>query len=380
MINYQWNAATIFRLRTGIAAGVVLSMVVGLAPAQAPKPTFEAVAIRSADLPTPDTMRSGQFRVGTTINQGSADFEFMTLADLLPYAYRVKSFQVIGPQSLRESRWRIRAKLPEGASKDQIPEMVQAMLVDRFKLAVHHEKRELPVYELVVLKGGPKLKPAETSDVVTADDAVPGPPGLFPFGGPGSGPPGGGPAGGRGAGAGGNNGPPTGDGRGGRGMMIGSATGSVQISPDENCGMHLEFKSLTMSGLADTLSPFLDKPVIDGTGIKGSYQASLKLPMDLMFAMMQNTIRNANLPPPPGGAGPGDGPGGRGGGPGGRGGPGGGPGGFGCDAGGTVGSDSDASSAALFKAVQQLGLKLQARKAPIDVIVVDRFEKTPSEN
>lgn len=159
-------------------------------------------------------------------------------------------------------------------------------------------------------------------------------------------------------------------------MTIGNA-GSVQISPDENCGMHLEFKSLTMSGLADTLSPFLDRPVIDGTGIKGSYQASLKLPMELMFAMMQNTIRNANLPPPPGGSGPGDGPGGRGGGPGGRGG---GPGGFGCDAGGNVGSDSDASSAALFKAVQQLGLKLQARKAPIDVIVVDRFEKTPSAN
>lgn len=302
MMNYQWKATTVFRLRTGIAAGVVLYAAVGLAPAQAPKPTFEAVAIRSADLPTPDTMRSGQFRVGTTINQGSADFEFMTLADLLPYAYRVKSFQVIGPQSLHESRWRIRAKLPEGASKNQIPEMVPAMLVDRFKLVVHHEKRELPVYELVGLKGGPELKPAETSDAVTADDAVPGPPGLFPFGGPGGGPPGGGPAGGRGAGAGGNNGPPTGDGRGGRGMIIGNATGSVQISPDENCGMHLEFKSLTMAGLADTLSPFLDKPVIDGTGIKGSYQASLKLPMELMFSMMQNTIRNANLPPPPGGA------------------------------------------------------------------------------
>jgi uncharacterized protein (TIGR03435 family) len=131
------------------------------------------------------------------------------------------------------------------------------------------------------------------------------------------------------------------------------------MSPDENCGMRLEFKSLTMSGLADTVAPFLDRPVIDGTGIKGSYQASLKLPMELMFAMMQNTMRNANLPPPPG-----DGPGGRGPG-GGLGGPGGGPGGFGgCDPGAGLGANSDTSSAALFKAVQQLGLKLQARKAP----------------
>ena len=162
-------------------------------------------------------------------------------------------------------------------------------------------------------------------------------------------------------------------------MMVSNGTGGVRMSPDENCGMRLEFKSLTMSGLADTLTPFLDRPVIDGTGIKGSYQASLKLPMDVMFAMMQNTIRNANLPPPPG-----DGPGGRGpgGGFGGPGrGPGGGPGGFGgCDPVADLGANGDTSSAALFKAVQQLGLKLQARNAPLDAVIVDHFEKTPSEN
>ena len=67
-------------------------------------------------------------------------------------------------------------------------------------------------------------------------------------------------------------------------MVSNAAGGAVRMLPDENCGMRLEFKSLTMSGLADTLTPFLDRPVIDGTGIKGSYQASLKLPMDLMFA------------------------------------------------------------------------------------------------
>ena len=338
------------------------AMLVGIAFAQAPKAaaTFDVVSIRSADLPTPETMRSGQFRAGTTINEGSADFEFVTLADLLPYAYRVKSFQVIARQSLREARWNIRARLPQGGSRNQVPEMVQAMLVDRFKLAIHREQRDLPVYELVVLKDGPKLKPSESAD--PADDiAAPGPLGLFPFGGP----PGAGPPDGRGPG----NGPPAGAGRGGPGMMVSNAAGGgVRMSPDENCGMRLEFKSLTMSGLADTLSPFLDRPVIDGTGIKGSYQASLKLPMDLMFAMMQNTIRNANLPPLPDG-----GPGGRG--------PGGGPGGFGgCDPGGTLGASSETSSAALFRAVQQLGLKLQSRKAPLDAVIVDHFEKRPSEN
>ena len=317
-MNYQLNgdnrSGAVLRLRASVAAWAIPSaaMFVGIALAQAPTaaPTFDVVAIRSADLPTPETMRSGQFRAGTTINQGSADFEFVTLADLLPYAYRVKSFQVIGPQALRESRWNIRVKLPEGGSRDQIPEMVQAMLVDRFKLAIHREKRELPVYELVVLKGGLKLKPSEASDTTDDTIATQGPQGLFPFGGP----PGGGLPDGRGPG----NGPPADDGRGGRGTMVSNAAGgAVRMSPDENCGMRLEFKSLTMSGLADTLTPFLDRPVIDGTGIKGSYQASLKLPMDLMFAMMQNTIRNVNLPPPPeigpGGRGPGGGLGGPGG-------------------------------------------------------------------
>lgn len=368
-------------VKTSFAVGAIWSTAIwiGIALAQAPAaaPAFEVISIRSADLPTPETMRSGQFRAGATISQGNADFQFVTLADLLPYAYRVKSFQVIGPQSLRESRWNIRAKLPEGASQDRVPEMVQAMLLDRFKLAIHHENRDLPVYELIVVKGGPKLQPSEASDTTSAETtpATPGPPGFFP---PFGGPPGGGPGRGRGP----DDGPPNGDGRGGRGMVVSNAAGgTVRLSPDESCGMRLEFTKLTMSGLADTLTPFLDRPVIDGTGLKGSYQASLKLPMEVMFAMMQNQIRNANLPPPPGGGpgGPG-GFGGPGGGPGGPGGPGGGPGGpGGCDA-GPPSANADTSNAALFQAVQQLGLKLQARKAPFDAIIVDHFEKAPSEN
>jgi uncharacterized protein (TIGR03435 family) len=42
--------------------------------------------------------------------------------------------------------------------------MLQAMLAERFKVAVHHESKEMPVFDLVVAKGGPKFKPAETAD------------------------------------------------------------------------------------------------------------------------------------------------------------------------------------------------------------------------
>lgn len=361
------------RTRASFAAGAIFSVAVVMgallvrsASAQPPSaaPAFEVASIRSADFPTPGTMRSGQFRAGTTISNGSADFEFVTLADLLPYAFRVKSFQVFGPASLRESRWNIRAKLPEGASQDEIPEMVQAMLVDRFKLATRHEKRELPVYELVVVKGGLKLEPSDAAEAKSAGAtaATPGPLGFFP---PFGGPPGGGPPG-RAPGQG--DGPPNGDGRGGRGpgqgmVLSSTASGTVRMLPDqENCGMRLEFTQLTMAGLADTLTPFLDRPVVDGTSLTGIYKASLKLPMEVMFSMIQNQIRNADLPPPPGG-----GPGGPGGGLG------------GCEA-PQPDAGSDSSNAAIFQALQRLGLKLEARKAPFDAIIVDHFEKTPSEN
>ena len=139
----------------------------------------------------------------------------------------------------------------------------------------------------------------------------------------------------------------------------------------------MEFSKLTMQTLADTLTTFLDRPVVDGTELKGNYKIALDLPMEVMLAMMQNMVRSAGLPPPGQFGGPG-GPGG--GGPGGRGGFGGGL--SGCpDPGAALGAGaSDTSNAPIFQAVQRLGLKLQARKAPFDTIVVDHLEKTPTEN
>ena len=56
--------------------------------------------------------------------------------------------------------YEIHAKLPEGSNKDQIPEMLQSLLAERFKLAFHKEARELPVYALIVGKNGLKMKEA----------------------------------------------------------------------------------------------------------------------------------------------------------------------------------------------------------------------------
>jgi len=325
----------------------------------APRLTFDVAAIRSATFPTPQTVQSGQFRTGTKISGNNLDFEFVTLADLIPYAYRVKPFQVVGPDWMRQLRWNILARLPDGAPRDQAPDMMQSLLTDRFKLAFHREKRQQPVYELVVMKGGPKLTPSEntTGDDSGNVDIGLGPGGFLPPGPIPGGPP-----------------SPDGAGRGNRGGVV---AGGARISPSGNCGMRIEFDKLTMQGLADTLTPFLDRPVVDATATQAAFKVAMDLPMDAMFAMLQNTMRNSGFAPPGQGFGPGL-PGGRGDGPGG--GPRGGP-QAGCfDPSALTTGGTDTSNTAIFQAVQKLGLRLQPVKAPFDTIVVDTLEKTPTEN
>jgi uncharacterized protein DUF3738 len=236
-----------------IAASTSVVLIAAAAIAATP-PAFEVASIRSASLPTPETVRSGQFRTGSKIAGNRVDFAFVSLADLLPYAFRVKSFQVIAPPWTRESRWNILATMPEGASEAQVPEMIRALLEERYKLKVHREKREQPVYELTVVKGGPKMEPSAADSSSSADSTSDAPPlpgilGGLPGPGFGRGPGGPGPNNdgrdGDGRGSDGR----SGDGRGGRGgPFIAGNLGGARVSP-ANCGMQLEFDQLTMQSL-----------------------------------------------------------------------------------------------------------------------------------
>jgi hypothetical protein len=79
--------------------------------------------------------------------------------------------------------------------------------------------------------------------------------------------------------------------------------------------MRLEFDKLSMQTLADTLTPFLDRPVMDETALKGNFKVGLDLPMEAMLGMMQNMARTSGMAGGFGGGGrggPGGGPGGRG--------------------------------------------------------------------
>lgn len=87
--------------------------------------------------------------------------ENFSLKDLITYAYDVKDYQLLGePHWADIDRYDINAKAEGDAAltRDLARPMMQAMLADRFQLKVHHGTKEMPVYALVIAKGGPKFK------------------------------------------------------------------------------------------------------------------------------------------------------------------------------------------------------------------------------
>lgn len=91
--------------------------------------------------------------------------ENATLRAIIMFAFGIRDFQISGgPSWLDSDRFDIVAK-PEGRSTPaQVPQLVQSLLVDRFKLKFHRETKEMLVLALVVGKNGPKLKPTKPED------------------------------------------------------------------------------------------------------------------------------------------------------------------------------------------------------------------------
>jgi len=81
----------------------------------------------------------------------------VSLRSALQWAYRMKEYQVSGPTWIGDERFDISAKAADAAGEDQLRAMLQNLLADRFKIALHREKKDLPFYALLVAKNGPKL-------------------------------------------------------------------------------------------------------------------------------------------------------------------------------------------------------------------------------
>jgi bla regulator protein BlaR1 len=222
----------------------------------------------------------------------------IVLKALIQQAYGVEENQILGaPNWVGSERYDVEAKVSSSdtdalrnLSPDQRNLMLQPLLAERFQLKVHTETRNLPLFALVVAKGGPKLQEAKPGDTY--------PNGFKGF-----------------------------DGSAGAGLM--------HMGPGRLTG-----QGLTISFLARTLSQQLGSTVEDKTGLTGKYDFTLQWTPDRTTSPMSSEGgqqgRGATL--------------------------------------------TDSSGPSIFTAIQeQLGLKLESQKGPVEVLVIDHVE-TPSEN
>jgi uncharacterized protein (TIGR03435 family) len=301
------------------AIGIGMLAAFSLAQAQTASQTtavplaFEVASIKPAEPLNAERMMAGQQRITVNVDAARVDFSDISLAELIRAAYRVKLYQISGPDWVTTSRFNVVAKLPEGAKAEQVPEMLRTLLAERFHLVLHDSSKEMPVYALVAGKDGPKLKESPPDDAPdapapAANDSRPG--------------------------AGARNLSP---------MSTEGPNGSTRMSVGQN-GLHLEMKKMTLPSLIDWLSRFTDRPVVDQTELTGHYDLTLNVSRDEML----NAARNAGMAVDAARRAP--------------------------DGATDPGGDS------VFASLQKVGLKLDPRRLPVTLLVVDRMDRTPTEN
>jgi len=317
--------------------------VVGQTPAPAGTSTasltFEVATVKLAR-PIQEQVQSGKPHIGLTVDGARVDIGALSLMDLIGIAYKVKTHQISGPDWLPIDRFDVMGKIPDGVDKDKMPEMLQALLADRFKLTFHRENRDHQIYALVIGKNGPKLKesppdpePSKEVDLPPKEEKAEKGTTVISSG---------------------DNKitmRQRSDGNGnGTTTMSGGAIGNMKMTMEDG-HMHMELSKMTLIGLAEVLSRFVDKPVMDMTDLKGNFQMAI----DLSMEDLQNAARAQGMLMP--GASPGSASSSR-----------------------PADAASDPSGTSIFSTVQQMGLKLEARKAPIETIIIDHVEKVPTEN
>jgi uncharacterized protein (TIGR03435 family) len=116
-------------------------------------PGFEVATVKPHDPQSPITIASGYSPLRF--------YATGTVRDLLRLAYGVQDAQISGgPNWVNSERFDIEGRPGQPSNPDQLKTMLQSLLAGRFHLELRHESRELPVYELVVAKSGPKLPAA----------------------------------------------------------------------------------------------------------------------------------------------------------------------------------------------------------------------------
>ena len=192
----------------------------------------------------------------------------VSLKTLLGVAYDIQTSRIAGPDWIDSDRFDIAAKAPEGVADKQLMPLLQSLLKERFLLAVHRETKEMPTYDMVAAKGGVKIRAYDPEHPPATPKST-----------------------GWAAALGGNG---------------------------------------TMPEIADTLARVVGRPVIDRTGMEGTFFYYLNY---------------APLTPQP------------------------------------ADDEADLGPPDIFTAVQeQLGLKLESKREPVEILMVDHAERVPTAN
>jgi uncharacterized protein (TIGR03435 family) len=208
-------------------------------------PRFEVASVRPASPQGPNILRMPG-------GPGTADperfaYSHVVLKGFLLRAYGLKYYQLSGPDWLDSAMFDINAKVPPGATKEQVDIMLRNLLEERFNLTLHHESKEMSVYELSVGKNGPRLKEADLTPPPVREPGSPprtiGVPDKEGF----------------------PQVPP------GFGATVGRMTDGI---------MRWTGKAQSLSDLASVLGGELERPVVDKTGLNGKFDFSLAYSRD----------------------------------------------------------------------------------------------------
>ena len=289
-----------------------------LAQSESGPPAFDVASVKPAEPPAPGR-RFTPLGGGPGTKSPTRLAGTASMKALLMRAYGVKSYQVGGPAWMETELYDIAANVPPGATKEQVAPMVQNLLMERFHLAVHRETKELPMYALRVGKNGPKLK--ESDPAAAAEDET------------------------------------AADGDRPRPTVTMGADGFPQFPADAKMPPVVtlslagpEFTRIkwfarhqTMDQLADMIGAQVSRPVKNLTEIEGLYDFTLAFESEpLAFARAARPAGASpdGAPPAP------------------------------VDPGPTI-----------FAAIQeQLGLRLEQTRGPVEMLIVDRLEKVPTGN
>jgi uncharacterized protein (TIGR03435 family) len=229
-------------------------------------PVFEVSSVKISQIGK--SGGEGSRRENIQTSPGTLNMRNVSLKSAVRWAYHVMDPQVAGPDWLANERYDIMAKAAGPAPEAQLREMLQSLLAERFKLAVHRQTKEMSAYALSVGRNGPKFHESQ-------------------------------------------------------------ADGESSLEPDQK-KMRVVVRRTPVSQLTEMLSNILRAPVVDLTELKGRYDITLEL-----AKYIPDPSSHESLDP----------------------------------------------MAIITRGLQEeLGLKIEPRKLPLDLVIVDHAEKLPVEN